>query len=196
MRSMDPGVESGSPGGGRALFVDRDGTLNPDLHYLREAERVELYRGVGESLALARDHGYAIVCVTNQSGIERGFYTVKDVEEIHARVNDLLRPNRAHVDAFYYCPHVPEANCDCRKPGTALFERAARDLSLDFATSAIIGDRSLDIEAGDRLGLLTALVGATGPRDGHARRARRQRGPPRDRDGPIPIGRPRILARG
>jgi D-glycero-D-manno-heptose 1,7-bisphosphate phosphatase len=144
--------------GRRALFVDRDGTLNPDLHYLREAERLELYRGVGEALSLAHDHGYQIVCVTNQSGIERGYYTPQEVDEIHVRLNELLRPNRAHVDAFYYCPHAPETGCDCRKPGTALFHRAARDLGLDFATSAIVGDRSLDIEAGDKLGLLTALV--------------------------------------
>src|SRR5208282_3054929 len=139
--------EGGTPGGRRALFVDRDGTLNPDLHYLREAERVELYRGVGEALSLAHDHGYTIVCVTNQSGIERGFYTAEDVERIHARVNELLRPSRARIDAFYYCPPAPEADCDCRKPRTALFQRAARDFGLDFATSAILGDRSLDIEA-------------------------------------------------
>ena len=155
---MGLGSEGGNPGGRRALFVDRDGTLNPDLHYLKDAERLELYRGVGESLALAHDHGYAVVCVTNQSGIERGFYTEADVEGIHARLNALLRPSRAKVDAFYYCPHAPESNCDCRKPKTALFERAAGELGLDFATSAILGDRSLDIEAGDRLGLLTALV--------------------------------------
>jgi D-glycero-D-manno-heptose 1,7-bisphosphate phosphatase len=142
----------------RALFVDRDGTLNPDLHYLKEAARLELYRGVGESLALAREHGFAIVCVTNQSGIERGFYSAEDVEQIHTRLNELLRPKGARVDAFYYCPHAPETHCDCRKPGTALFERAARDLQLDLATCAIIGDRALDVEAGDRLGLLTALV--------------------------------------
>lgn len=155
---MDTPSPPKAAGNRRALFVDRDGTLNPDLHYLREADRLELYRGVGEALSVAHDHGFAIVCVTNQSGIERGLYTAEDVEQIHARLNDLLRPNRAHVDAFYYCPHAPETRCDCRKPGTALFERAARDLGLEFATSAIIGDRSLDVEAGDRLGLLTALV--------------------------------------
>jgi len=144
--------------GNRALFVDRDGTLNPDLHYLREADRVELYRGVGEALSLAHDHGYRIVCVTNQSGIERGFYTSADVDAIHARLNALLAPYRAHIDAFYYCPHAPETGCDCRKPGVALFERAAQDHDLDLATSAIVGDRALDVQAGDRLGLLTALA--------------------------------------
>ncbi|MCI4372738.1 MAG: HAD family hydrolase [Thermoplasmata archaeon] len=142
----------------RALFVDRDGTLNPDLHYLKEAERLELYRGVGSALRLAHLHDYLVVCVTNQSGIDRGFYTREDVERIHLRVNELLRPSDTQVDAFYYCPHAPDAGCRCRKPRTGLFEDAARDHEIDFGASAILGDRPLDIEAGAKLGLLTGLV--------------------------------------
>ncbi|HYA57599.1 MAG TPA: HAD family hydrolase [Thermoplasmata archaeon] len=142
----------------RALFVDRDGTLNPDLRYLKEAERLELFRGVGEALALAHAHGYLVICVTNQSGIQRGFYTKEDVERIHARLNELLRPYATRVDAFYYCPHAPEEGCRCRKPGTLLFEQARDDWGVDFAVSAIVGDRALDVEAGQKLGLLTALA--------------------------------------
>jgi D-glycero-D-manno-heptose 1,7-bisphosphate phosphatase len=146
----------------RALFVDRDGTLNPDLHYLKDAERLELFRGVGDALALARDHGYLTVCVTNQSGVERGFYSADDVDRIHARLNELLAPHRARIDAFYYCPHAPDRGCACRKPGTGLFEDARRDWNIDFASSAVVGDRDLDIEAGRKLGLLTALVPPVG----------------------------------
>jgi len=146
----------------RALFVDRDGTLNPDLHYLREADRLELFRGVGNALSLAHDHGFLVVCVTNQSGVERGFYTREDVERIHSRLNERLRPFRAHVDAFYYCPHAPETRCECRKPGTLLFRQARDDWNIDFATSAIVGDRELDVEAGRELGLLTAVVTSPG----------------------------------
>lgn len=149
----------------RALFVDRDGTLIPDLHYLKEAERLELFRGVGDALSLARDHGFLVVCVTNQSGVERGFYTREDVERIHRRLNELLRPHRAQVDAFYYCPHVPESHCECRKPGTLLFRKARDDWNIDFATSAIVGDRDLDVEAGRELGLLTAVVATPGHED-------------------------------
>jgi histidinol-phosphate phosphatase family protein len=146
----------------RALFVDRDGTINPDLHYLADPARLELNRGVGEALSVARDHGYWVVCVTNQSGIERGLYTVEDVERIHLRLNELLRPFRARVDAFYYCPHTPERGCDCRKPRVALFEQAQREWNLDFSSSAVVGDRALDLEAGQRLGLLTAIVNPRG----------------------------------
>jgi D-glycero-D-manno-heptose 1,7-bisphosphate phosphatase len=150
----------------RALFVDRDGTLNPDLHYLREPERLDLFRGVGNALSLAHDHGLIVVCVTNQSGIERGLYTADDVDRIHARLNELLRPYRARIDAFYYCPHLPEHGCDCRKPGTRLFEDARRDWNIDFGSSAVIGDRDLDMKAGRRLGLLTALVPRPAGEDG------------------------------
>jgi len=142
----------------RALFVDRDGTLNPDLHYLKDADRLELLRGVGRGLGVARDHGFLVVCVTNQSGIERGFYTTEDVARIHARLNALLRAEGAQVDAFYYCPHAPETGCPCRKPRTGLFEDARRDWNIDFASSAIVGDRALDIQAGRSIGLLTAIV--------------------------------------
>jgi len=142
----------------RALFVDRDGTLNPDLHYLKEAERIELFRGVGDALSLAHDHGFLVICVTNQSGVERGLYTREDVERIHERLNELLRPHRARVDAFYYCPHVPETHCECRKPGTLLFRQARDDWNIDMGASAIVGDRSLDVEAGRKLGVLTAYV--------------------------------------
>jgi histidinol-phosphate phosphatase family protein len=142
----------------RALFLDRDGTLNPDLHYLKEAERIELFRGVGRALALAREHGYLLVCVTNQSGVSRGHYTDADVAKIHATLNSRLAPYGGHLDAFYYCPHAPDDRCRCRKPKTGLFEDAQRDWNIDFAGSAIVGDRALDVEAGRTLGLLTALV--------------------------------------
>ena len=141
-----------------ALFVDRDGTLMPDLHYLREAERIEIYRGVGEALALAHAHGLLVVCVTNQSGIERGIVTAAEVERIHRRLNDRLAEEGARVVAFYSCPHAPERGCPCRKPGTELFERARADLGIEFSRSAIVGDRWLEVEAGRRLGLLTATV--------------------------------------
>ncbi len=146
----------------RALFVDRDGTLNPDLHYLRDAERLELFRGVGEALHFAREHGALVVCVTNQSGIERGLYTTDDVERIHRRLNELLGPFDARVDAFYYCPHAPEHGCRCRKPGTELFERARDELHLDLPSSSFVGDRLVDVEAGRRLGVATAVVRTPG----------------------------------
>ncbi len=149
----------------RALFVDRDGTLNPDPGYLKDPARLELYRGVAEALRWVRSHGELVVCVTNQSGVERGFYSHEDVGHLHARLNELLAREHAHIDAFYYCPHHPDRGCACRKPGTALLERARDELGIDLAASAIVGDRALDIEAGRRVGMVTALVKNPGHED-------------------------------
>jgi D-glycero-D-manno-heptose 1,7-bisphosphate phosphatase len=180
----------------RALFVDRDGTLNPDLHYLRKAERLELFRGVGDALSLAHDHGFLVVCVTNQSGVERGFYSRADVEQIHARLNELLRPHRARVDAFYYCPHAPETHCGCRKPGTLLFRQARDEWNIDMATSAIVGDRDLDIEAGREMGLLTAVVATPGHEGEPTYRRLRESGAVDLNAGSFSNAVLRILARG
>lgn len=145
------------------MFVDRDGTINPDLRYLADAQRVEVFLGVAEGLRLLRAHGYRILCTTNQSGIERGFYTHADVAAIHTRVNEILGRRGAAIDAFYYCPHAPESNCECRKPATGMLEKAADAWNIDLTGSAIVGDRSLDVEAGEALGLLTVVV----PPPGH-----------------------------
>jgi D-glycero-D-manno-heptose 1,7-bisphosphate phosphatase len=152
-----PSAVAGTPAR-RAIFTDRDGTLGPDLHYLKDAERFELFRGVGPAVRKAHDAGYLVLCVTNQSGIERGMYTREDVDRIHARINRLLEPYGTKIDAFYYCPHAPETGCECRKPGTLLFEQAEREWHLDRARCAIIGDRRIDIEAGRRFGIRTVLV--------------------------------------
>lgn len=180
----------------RAVFVDRDGTLNPDLHYLKDPTLLELNRGVAGALALAHDHGYLIVCVTNQSGIDRGIYTAEDVERIHQRLNELLALHRAHVDAFYYCPHAPERHCACRKPGTALFEQAQRDWQIEIATSAMVGDRALDIEAGKTLGLLTCMARPRGhERESDAELAEHHLSPDIRADS-FPNAIYRVLARG
>lgn len=146
-----------------ALLVDRDGTLNVDLNYLDDAERLEVFRGVGAALRLARAHGLRIICVTNQSGIARGLYTHEQVARIHARLNERLAAEGARVDAFYYCPHQPEDRCPCRKPGTGLLEQAIREHHLDPHRSTMVGDRVLDVIAGESLGFMTAFISG-GPR--------------------------------
>lgn len=149
---------SGSESRSRAVFTDRDGTLNPDFHYLSDPERYEFLPGVVRGITLLRAHGYRVYCVTNQSGIGRGYFTEDRLAEIHRRVNERLEVMGTRIDGFYHCPHRPEDGCACRKPGTELFERAAREHDLRFAGSAIIGDRSLDIEVGARLRMTSVLV--------------------------------------
>jgi D-glycero-D-manno-heptose 1,7-bisphosphate phosphatase len=118
------------------------------------------------------------------------------VERVHVRLNELLRPYLAHVDAFFYCPHAPESACACRKPGTRLFEDAARTLGIDFGSSAIVGDRMLDVEAGRRLGLLTALVTPPGHDGELAAESAQFQGPPDIVARTFLGGVLRVLARG
>lgn len=158
MTDAGSGVPAAAAGTRRAVFVDRDGTLNPDVRYMSSADQLEVFHGVALGLRWLRAHGYRIVCVTNQSGIERGLYRSDDVERIHARLNERLAREGTTVDAFYYCPHAPSTGCRCRKPGPELFERARADWGIDFGASAIVGDRPLDVQAGERLGLTTAVV--------------------------------------
>jgi histidinol-phosphate phosphatase family protein len=157
-RSGSPSGPSADTSSRPAVFVDRDGTLNPDFHYLSDPDRYEFLPGVMQGLRLLREHGYRVICVTNQSGIGRGFFTEETLRTIHDRINGRLTRSGAAIDAFYYCPHRPEEGCACRKPGTELFLRAARDHHLDLSNSAIIGDRALDMEVGASLRLASVFV--------------------------------------
>lgn len=184
------------PGRRRAVFVDRDGTLNPDVRYMSRAAQLEVFHGVAEGLRWLRAHGYRILCVTNQSGVARGLYSDSDVEAIHARLNERLAREGTQVDAFYYCPHAPQDACRCRKPGTELFERAQAEFGIDFGASAIIGDRPLDVQAGDRLGLTTAVVRSPGHEVEQREEFRSLRVVPDVTAYSFPAAAARLLARG
>lgn len=153
----EPAVATSRPGR-PVVFVDRDGTLNPDFHYLADPERIELLPGVSRGVAELRAGGFAVVCVTNQSGVARGLYTRDTVERIHARIQERLARAGTQIDRFYYCPHAPADGCACRKPKLALFLEAERELGLGRDGSGIIGDRWLDISVGAQLGLRKVLV--------------------------------------
>lgn len=130
-----------------AVFVDRDGTLVAERDYLSEPEGVSLVEGAIEALALLREAGYALVVVTNQSGIARGLYTLDDYRRVAARLDEMLREAGVPVDATYYCPHHPDYTgpCECRKPGAGMYERAAGELGLDLKSSWYVGDKVTDV---------------------------------------------------
>jgi len=142
----------------RAVFLDRDGTLNVDPGYLSDPDQVVLLPGVGEALARLGNAGFLLVVVSNQSGIGRGIFPEAALGPIHQRMNDLLRPFGARIDAFRYCPHRPEDACSCRKPSPALLLDAARDLGIDLSRSFMVGDKAIDLEAGRAAGCAAGLV--------------------------------------
>jgi D-glycero-D-manno-heptose 1,7-bisphosphate phosphatase len=150
-----------------ALFTDRDGTLIRDVHYLRDPARVELLPGAVEFLRRFRDAGFALVVVTNQSGIARGLLTAEEYESVRARLDELLAEQGVVLDASLHCPHHPDHGgaCRCRKPGTLLFEQAQHRLDLDLAASVLVGDRWRDVAPAIALGARGILV--AGPETPH-----------------------------
>jgi D-glycero-D-manno-heptose 1,7-bisphosphate phosphatase len=144
--------------GKRFVLLDRDGTVNVDRGYLNDPDDLELIRGAGPALARLREQGLGLVIVSNQSGIGRGFLDEVDLERIHARLAELLAKDGTALDGIYCCAHLPTDRCVCRKPETALVDRAAADHGFDPAQSFVVGDKACDIELGRRVGATTILV--------------------------------------
>ena len=136
---------------GRALFLDRDGTLIVDVGYPKDPAQVELLPGAAESLRdLERD--WALVIISNQSGIGRGLITFDEANAVHDRMVELFEAEGIAFAGVYYCPHAPETGCACRKPAPGLLQQAARELDLDLTASVIVGDKPSDVEAGLAVG--------------------------------------------
>lgn len=149
----------------KAVFLDRDGTIARDVPYCRRPEDFEILPGVPEAIRLLNQNGFRIVVITNQSGIARGYFDEQTLAQIHNKMEGELAQDGAQVDAIYYCPHHPDDGCRCRKPKTALFLKAAKELGIDFGLSYVVGDMQIDIDAGKALGCKTVLV-TTGPQKG------------------------------
>ena len=158
-----------------ALFLDRDGTLIEDHGYLADPAGVRLLPAVAAALRRFRDAGYALVLVTNQSGIGRGFYGWDDYEAVAARLRELLAEEGMELDAELACAHTPGVEgCTWRKPGPGMLVEAARQLGLDLSRSLLVGDKLSDIEAAAAAGLPCAVHVATGAVGERAKLARRR----------------------
>ncbi len=149
----------------RAIFLDRDGTLVYPYHYPSRLEHLRLYENIGPELHKLQAMGFALIVITNQSGIARGYFTVADLANMHTYLSSELAQWDVRIDAFYYCPHHPHGiiselaiRCDCRKPQPGMLLQAARDHNLDLAQSWFVGDVLDDIEAGNRAGCRSILV--------------------------------------
>lgn len=162
----------------RAVFLDRDGTLNVDKDCLRSEGELELLPGVAEALHELNLHGWRTVVVTNQPVIAKGFCDETELQKIHNKLETLLGREHAFLDRIYYCPHHPEKGfsgerpelkieCDCRKPKTGMIKKAVADLNIDLKQSWLIGDTTTDLQAAKNAGLKSILVRmGAGGRDG------------------------------
>ncbi len=139
----------------KAAFIDRDGTLIEEVNFLSRVEDLKIFDYTLEALDLLRASGFGIFVVTNQSGIGRKLYDEAAMHSIHEAMSERLE-NR--IDAFYFCPHLPDAGCECRKPNLGMIEAAQSEFEFDLAGSWMIGDKGLDVETGVNAGISTAMV--------------------------------------
>ena len=130
------------------VFLDRDGTIIEDVHYIARPDDVTLIEGAAHAIRRLNRAGWAVVVVTNQSGIGRGKLSEADYERVRARVDELVESQGAMIDRHFHCPHAPGDGCACRKPGTLLHRQALAALDLDPTRVVTVGDRWRDIEPG------------------------------------------------
>jgi D-glycero-D-manno-heptose 1,7-bisphosphate phosphatase len=149
----------------KVVFIDKDGTLIPDIPYNVNVDLIEIETTTIEGLKELKKQGFLFIVVSNQSGLAKGYFSEEDLKKVNERISGLLWQHRLTIDGFYYCPHHPEAvikkyavECDCRKPLPGLIYKAAKDFDIDLLQSWMIGDILNDVEAGKRAGCRTILL--------------------------------------
>ncbi len=140
----------------KAIFLDRDGTINHDsFDYIYKAEDFKLLPRVYEAFQNLKSMGYLLVVLTNQSGINKGLYTLGELGRIHCKMENLLG---IKFDGIYYCPHEKTEGCNCRKPKLGMLEMAVKELHIDLSKSYLIGDKTMDVKLGKDAGCHTILL--------------------------------------
>lgn len=142
----------------RFALLDRDGTLIRNIDFLADPDRVELLPGTAEALRRLRKLGFGLVVISNQSGVGRGLVRLDQLAAVNARLVELLAADGVALDGLYFCPHVSEDDCHCRKPRPGMVEQAVRDLHFDPALSIVIGDNVCDLDLARTLGIPAILV--------------------------------------
>ena len=149
----------------RAVFLDRDGTINKDIGFVYKKEDYERLPGVIEGLRILTKLGFKLVVITSQGGVARGFYKEEDVHGFHDAIIKDLEEHGINISAFYFCPHHPTEGigtykvvCECRKPKTGMMDKAAKELEINKKKSYMIGDRDIDIKMGKSAGCTTIFV--------------------------------------
>ncbi len=149
----------------KAVFLDKDGTLIPDIPYNVNPDLITLQQGVTDGLKLLKAAGYVFVIISNQAGVARGYFTINELEKVKLKMNLLLNKEGIEIEGYYFCPHhidgkVPEYTraCECRKPKPGMLLQAMQDIHIDAEGSWMIGDILNDAEAGNRAGCRTVVL--------------------------------------
>ena len=146
----------------KAIFLDRDGVINKEIGYLHKTKDFKFIDGVFEACNYFQKKGYLIIIVTNQSGIGRGYYNEEDFHILNNWMNKQFSNNGIDITDIFYCPHVPDDDCNCRKPKPGLIQDALQKHSIDIARSWMIGDKESDITAGNLAGISNTFLVKTG----------------------------------
>ena len=137
----------------KTVFLDRDGVINKERSdYIKSISELEIFPNVAKNIELLKNAGFLVVVITNQSAINRGLITHEMVHKIHGSIQNHLKKNGTYVDGFFYCPHKPDENCNCRKPKPGLLHQAILELNIDPKSSWMIGDNNSDIDAATSIG--------------------------------------------
>jgi D-glycero-D-manno-heptose 1,7-bisphosphate phosphatase len=151
-----------TPAPRRLALIDRDGTIIVDKVYLSDPDGIEFAPGAIEGLRMLRDAGFALVLITNQSGIARGYFDAATLERIHDRLQSMLLEEGLRLEAIYFCPHGPDDGCDCRKPAPGMVTKAMRDLGFRPDEVVVVGDSDADMGAAEAAGVAGVRVGSPG----------------------------------
>lgn len=142
----------------KAVFLDRDGTINIDFSYVYKVEHLKLLPGVLDAMYLFQKAGYLIIVITNQSGVGRGYYSLEDVVAFNNELRNNLQFFNVSISDFYICPHAPEEECECRKPSSFLLEKAMSDYDIDPTLSYMFGDKESDVLCGENAHVKSFLI--------------------------------------
>lgn len=143
----------------KAVFLDRDGVLNKERKdYVKTVQEIELFPNIEISISKLQKKSFLVIVITNQSAINRGLTTHENICAIHNFIQNYLEKFDTKINAFYYCPHRPDQNCNCRKPKPGLIKQAAADFNIDLSKSWMIGDNQTDFDAGIEAGCKSIIL--------------------------------------
>jgi len=146
----------------KVIFLDRDGVINKEVGYLHKIEDFEFIDGVFDACINFQSSGYQIIVVTNQSGIERGYYREDDFQTVTQWMLRQFKNHNIQILDVFFCPHGPDSNCDCRKPKPGMFNQAKNKYGIDMENSWMIGDKEADIQAANSAGILNTVLVKSG----------------------------------
>ena len=143
----------------KAIFLDRDGVINKERKdYVKSVEEFQIIDNIPKVIKILKEKGFVVIVITNQSAINRGLVTIETLNEIHNHLQKILKDNNTSIDDFYFCPHIPDENCQCRKPNPGMLIKAVQDHDIDMNQSFMIGDSLTDVQAAQKAGCKGILL--------------------------------------